>query len=99
MIENYISQRTSLKLVIQLVDLRHNPTEDDILIYNYLKYFDIPTLVVSTKVDKIVKGKVQIHIANVQRKLEMEYEDEIISYCYIQTNKQQQVWDIIAKYI
>ena len=99
MIEKYISQRTSLKLVIQLVDLRHNPTEDDILMYNYLKYFDIPTLVVATKEDKIDKGKVQKHLANVQRKLEMEPEDEIISYSSIQANKQQQVWDIIAKYI
>ena len=62
MIEKYISQRTSLKLVIQLVDLRHNPTEDDILMYNYLKYFDIPTLVVATKEDKIAKGKVQKHL-------------------------------------
>ena len=99
MIEKYISQRTSLKLVIQLVDLRHNPTEDDILMYNYLKYFDITTLVVATKEDKIAKGKVQKHLANVQRKLEMEPEDEIISYSSIQANKQQQVWDIIAKYI
>lgn len=99
MIEKYISQRTSLKLVIQLVDLRHNPTEDDILMYNYLKYFDIPTLVVATKEDKIAKGKVQKHLANVQRKLEMEPEDEIISYSSIQANKQQQVWDIISKYL
>ena len=99
MIEKYISQRTSLKLVIQLVDLRHNPTEDDILMYNYLKYFDIPTLVIATKEDKIAKGKVQKHLANVQRKLEMEPEDEIISYSSIQANKQQQVWNIIEKYL
>ncbi|MFH4904419.1 ribosome biogenesis GTP-binding protein YihA/YsxC [Staphylococcus cohnii] len=99
MIEKYISQRTSLKLVIQLVDLRHSPTEDDILMYNYLKYFDIPTLVIATKEDKIAKGKVQKHLANVQRKLEMEPEDEIISYSSIQANKQQQVWNIIEKYL
>ncbi|PTK99373.1 YihA family ribosome biogenesis GTP-binding protein, partial [Staphylococcus haemolyticus] len=49
MIEEYLTKRESLKLVIQLVDLRHNPTEDDILMYNYLKHFDIPTLVICTK--------------------------------------------------
>lgn len=59
MIERYISERESLKLVIQLVDLRHNPTEDDILMYNYLKYYELPTLIVATKEDKIPKGKVQ----------------------------------------
>lgn len=59
MIEEYLTQRENLQLVIQLVDLRHNPTEDDVLMYNYLKHFDIPTLVICTKEDKIAKGKVQ----------------------------------------
>ncbi|PHK50956.1 ribosome biogenesis GTP-binding protein YihA/YsxC [Staphylococcus edaphicus] len=99
MIEKYISQREELKLVIQLVDLRHNPTEDDILMYNYLKYFEIPTFVVATKEDKIAKGKVQKHLANIQQKLEMEPEDEIISYSSIKNNNQQQVWNIIEKYL
>ncbi|MFZ8102334.1 ribosome biogenesis GTP-binding protein YihA/YsxC, partial [Staphylococcus arlettae] len=55
MIEQYITERDSLKLVIQLVDLRHNPTEDDILMYNFLKYYELPTLVIATKEDKIAK--------------------------------------------
>ncbi|PTI70780.1 ribosome biogenesis GTP-binding protein YihA/YsxC [Staphylococcus succinus] len=99
MIEKYISSRESLKLVIQLVDLRHNPSEDDILMYNYLKYFEIPTLVVATKEDKIPKGKVQKHLANIQQKLEMEPEDEIVSYSSVKNNKQQLIWDMIAAYL
>lgn len=99
MIEKYISSRESLKLVIQLVDLRHNPSEDDILMYNYLKYFEIPTLVVATKEDKIPKGKVQKHLANIQQKLEMEPEDEIVSYSSVKNNKQQLIWDTIAAYL
>ncbi len=39
MIEEYITKRENLQLVIQLVDLRHDPTQDDILMYNYLKHF------------------------------------------------------------
>lgn len=99
MIERYISQRESLKLVIQLVDLRHNPTEDDIIMYNYLKYYEIPTLVVATKEDKIAKGKVQKHLAKIQQKLEMEAEDEIISYSSIKKDKQQKIWDMIESYL
>ena len=99
MIEKYISQREELKLVIQLVDLRHNPTEDDILMYNCLKYYEIPTFVVATKEDKIAKGKVQKHLANIQQKLEMEPEDEIISYSSVKNNKQQQIWDLIEEYL
>lgn len=99
MIERYISQRESLKLVIQLVDLRHNPTEDDIIMYNYLKYYEIPTLVVATKEDKIAKGKVQKHLAKIQQKLEMEAEDEIISYSSIKKDKQQKIWNMIESYL
>lgn len=99
MIEKYVSQREELKLVIQLVDLRHNPTEDDILMYNYLKYYEIPTFVVATKEDKIAKGKVQKHLANIQQKLEMEPEDEIISYSSVKNNKQQQIWNVIEEYL
>lgn len=99
MIEEYLTQRENLRLVIQLVDLRHNPTEDDVLMYNYLKHFDIPTLVICTKEDKIAKGKVQKHLKNIKDKLELEPEDSIISYSSIKNNKQQQIWDFISTYL
>ncbi|MBF2757642.1 MULTISPECIES: ribosome biogenesis GTP-binding protein YihA/YsxC [unclassified Staphylococcus] len=99
MIEEYLTKRESLKLVIQLVDLRHNPTEDDVLMYNYLKHFDIPTLVICTKEDKIAKGKVQKHIKNIKEKLDLDPDDTIISYSSIQNTKQQQIWDLIADYL
>lgn len=99
MIEEYLTKRESLKLVIQLVDLRHNPTEDDVLMYNYLKHFDIPTLVICTKEDKIAKGKIQKHIKNIKEKLDLDPDDTIINYSSIQNTKQQQIWDLIANYL
>lgn len=99
MIEQYITERDSLKLVIQLVDLRHNPTEDDILMYNFLKYYELPTLVIATKEDKIAKAKVQKHLDNIQQKLEMEPEDQIISYSAVKNNKQKIIWNTITSYL
>lgn len=99
MIEEYITQRENLKLVIQLVDLRHQPTEDDVLMYNYLKHFNIPTLVICTKEDKIAKGKVQKHIKRIKDKLELESGDNIISYSSIKNSKQQEIWNFIETYI
>ena len=99
MIEEYITQRENLKLVIQLVDLRHQPTEDDVLMYNYLKHFDIPTLVICTKEDKIAKGKVQKHIKRIKDKLELDSGDNIISYSSIKNSKQQEIWNFIETYI
>ncbi|SHB50528.1 ribosome biogenesis GTP-binding protein YihA/YsxC [Staphylococcus aureus] len=99
MIEEYITKRENLQLVIQLVDLRHDPTQDDILMYNYLKHFDIFTLVICTKEDKIPKGKVQKHIKNIKTQLDMDPDDTIVSYSSIQNNKQQQIWNLIEPYI
>ncbi|PTF03866.1 YihA family ribosome biogenesis GTP-binding protein [Staphylococcus devriesei] len=99
MIEEYLTKRENLKLVIQLVDLRHNPTEDDVLMYDYLKHFEIPTLVICTKEDKIAKGKVQKHLKNIKEKLDLDPDDEIVSYSSIQNKKQQQIWYLIASYL
>ena len=99
MIEAYLTQRESLKLVVQLVDIRHKPTEDDVLMYDYLKHFEIPTLIVLTKKDKIKRGQVQKQLAMVKRELELEEGDQIISYSSIKGNKQQQIWDAIESYL
>ena len=53
MIEDYIVNRKNLKQVFLLIDFRHKPTNDDILMYNYLKYYKIPVTIVATKADKI----------------------------------------------
>ena len=55
MIEEYLENRKNLKEVFLLIDFRHKPTQDDLLMYNFLKYYDINVTVVCTKVDKIGK--------------------------------------------
>ncbi|PTF31950.1 ribosome biogenesis GTP-binding protein YihA/YsxC [Staphylococcus chromogenes] len=98
MIETYITEREPLKLVIQLVDLRHPPTEDDVLMYDFLKYYEIPTLIIATKEDKIPKGKVQKHIKIIKEKLDLEDGDQIISYSSLQKTKQDLIWKAISQY-
>lgn len=56
MIEEYLKTRESMKKVFLLVDYRHKPTEDDILMYNFLKYYNIDVEVVATKYDKVNKN-------------------------------------------
>lgn len=56
MIEEYLKTRPYLKKAFLLVDYRHKPTEDDVLMYNYLKYYDKEIVVVATKYDKITKN-------------------------------------------
>ena len=53
MIEEYLSERKELKEVFMLIDFRHKPTEDDLLMYNFLKYHGVKVTLIATKVDKI----------------------------------------------
>lgn len=57
MIEGYLKGSAHLKRVLQLVDIRHAPTEDDQLMVEYLRHFDIPFTVVATKADKLSKAQ------------------------------------------
>ena len=53
MMEDYLKHRPNLKQVFMLVDFRHKPTSDDLMMYNFLKYYKLPVTIVATKVDKV----------------------------------------------
>lgn len=56
MIEEYLKSRENLKHVFMLVDYRHKPTEDDVLMYEFLKYYNLGITIVATKYDKVSKN-------------------------------------------
>lgn len=53
MMEDYLVNRPNLKQVFMLIDFRHKPTSDDLMMYNYLKHYKLPVTIVATKIDKI----------------------------------------------
>jgi GTP-binding protein len=53
MMEDYLTSREPLKQVFMLIDFRHKPTADDIMMYNYLKHYKLPVTIIATKVDKV----------------------------------------------
>ena len=53
MIEDYIKVRENLKCVFMLIDYRHKPTEDDCLMYEFLKYYNLEVCIIATKFDKV----------------------------------------------
>ena len=56
MIETYFTTREQLDQTVLVVDLRHQPTSDDVMMYDFLKHYEIPTIIIATKADKIPKG-------------------------------------------
>lgn len=80
MIERYITDREPLRAVIQIVDLRHPPSKDDIAMYEFMKHFEIPCIIIATKADKIPKGKWDKHKKIVRTTLDMDKTDPLIVF-------------------
>lgn len=99
MIEDYLKTRINLKCVFMLIDFRIKPTEDDILMYNYLKYYKIPVTIVATKYDKVgVKGRdKQIKLINDTIKL-MD-NDKLVYFSSVNKTGKQEIYDIILDYL
>lgn len=72
MIEGYLRGSEHLKRVFQLVDIRHEPTEDDQLMVEYLRHYDLPFTVVATKADKLSKAQRGKSIPAICRKLAVQ---------------------------
>ncbi|WP_026561729.1 ribosome biogenesis GTP-binding protein YihA/YsxC [Bacillus sp. J37] len=98
MIETYITSREQLRAVILLIDLRHPPTNDDMLMYDFLKHYDIPTIIVGTKADKIPKGKWQKHAKVIKDSLNMEKSDEFVIFSSETGLGKDEAWKIIGEY-
>ncbi|MBS4173731.1 ribosome biogenesis GTP-binding protein YihA/YsxC [Bacillus sp. FJAT-49736] len=97
MIETYITTRKKLKAVILIVDLRHPPTVDDRMMYDFLKHFEIPCIVIATKADKIPKGKWQKHLKVTKEVLEFDPTDEIIIFSSETGEGKEAAWKSIEK--
>lgn len=79
MIEGYLEKSSNLRHVLQLVDIRHTPTQEDVMMTNYLRHYDIPFTVVATKADKLSKAQRSRSIPVICRTLVVQ-PWEIISY-------------------
>ena len=80
MIEEYLEKRSQLKRVFMLVDFRHKPSEDDLLMYNFLKYYNLPVTIIATKADKITGGKKQKNLKLILDTLDLVVGDDLIVF-------------------
>lgn len=78
MIEAYLKNREGLLKVVQLVDIRHDPTAQDIQMYEYLKFYGLDGVVVATKADKVSSNERKKNLDNISKKLGLGPEDILI---------------------
>jgi GTP-binding protein len=97
MIEEYIQTRINLKRVFMLIDSRMKPTENDILMYNYLKYYHKPVTVIATKFDKLnAKDKEKV-LKNINSTLNIEDNDNIVLFSSVTKKGREEIYNIIDK--
>ena len=98
MIEEYLTSRENLRAVISLVDLRHEPSADDVQMYEFLKYYEIPVILVATKADKIPRGKWNKHESMIKKKLDFVKTDTFIIFSSVNKTGVEEAWDAIFDY-
>src|SRR5690554_1128056 len=99
MIERYLSEREILKLGILVVDLRHPPSKEDQAMYDWLVHYEIPRCVVTTKADKIPKGKWAKHRKIVKDTLHMVANDPMICFSSELGLGKEELWGVIEAHI
>lgn len=99
MMEEYFTARKDLRIVVQIIDVRHSPTEDDLQMYDYLKYYDIPALIIGTKFDKLKKNEQKRNIEMIKTKLNIDPHDPFIPFSAVTGEGRIEAWKVLKKFL
>ena len=97
-IEEYLQKRQNIALIVHLLDIRHKPTEDDMLMYDYILRSNLPFMIVTNKADKIAVTKVETEVQKIKEILGISY-STILPFSAERKIYTDQVWEEIEKYL
>ncbi len=97
-IEAYLSKSQNIKLVIFLIDIRHNPTADDKLMYDYIIKNNLPCVVIANKADKIAITKVDNQVKSLSDELNPLHDLTFLPFSSERKIYTEKVWEQIEKY-
>ena len=95
MIENYLTGSEMLSAVFLLIDIRHDPTEQDMQMFDWLNYLEIETVVLCTKADKLSNTEVDKSLRNIRKKLKADEDTIIIPFSSVTKEGRETVWDLL----
>jgi GTP-binding protein len=98
-IGEYLMVREQLGVVVMLTDLRHPPTKDDIAMYQWLKYYDLPVIVVGTKSDKLPRGRWAQHKKQIKETLGLNPDDKLLTFSSEKGYGFDELWQELMPYI
>ncbi|PRR79100.1 putative GTP-binding protein EngB [Clostridium liquoris] len=94
-IESYLLNRPQLKKIILLVDCRRKPTEDDIVMYNWIRHYGYDSTVVATKVDKLNRSELMMSKKIIKETLSMNEGEELIFYSTLKKRGKEELLEDI----
>ena len=98
-IEEYLFTRKKIALIILLIDIRHKPSENDIMMFNYIRSIGAPHIVLANKADKIAPTKVASYVLDLRNSLEANDSDIILPFSSEKKIYTDKVWEELEKYI
>ena len=99
MIEEYLEHREDMKRVFMLVDYRIKPTENDVLMYQFLKYYNIPVTLVVTKDDKVSPSKKERNLKIIKDTLNIAIGDNVIVFSSVNKTGREEILNQIENYV
>ena len=93
--DEYISERQTLRGFILLVDYRHKPTKDDVMMYEFVKHHGVPVIVVATKEDKLKRNDLKKNEKLIKDTLHFDPSDTFIRFSSLKKKGIQEAWNAI----
>lgn len=97
MMERYLSNRENLIKVIQLVDIRHEPSKQDVEMYRYLRYYGLDGIVVATKADKVSRNQQQKYVKTIRQTLKLSGDDKVIPVSSLKRTGHEQLLEVMEQ--
>lgn len=98
-INKYLHNRPNLKEIFLLVDIRHEPSKQDVMMYDWIRSCGFKGVVIATKSDKVSKSKMDKNISIIKKTLKMEQGDLVIPYSSVKKDNISKVWSEIESII
>ncbi len=99
MIEEYLENREELKAIILLIDIRHEPGKNDIMMYEWLKHYGYDIIIAATKSDKINRSQIQKHLSVIRKTLGLGQQDILIPFSGEKKTGVAELWAEIDKFL
>ena len=99
LIEKYLINSKKLRIIFLLVDIRHEPSQNDVDMYNWILNYGFNPIIIATKLDKIKRSQIQKNTSIIRKKLNAVENTPIIPFSALTKQGRDEIWEFIEDYM